>query len=204
MSEFDSIVQIIRQSSDEFLLDRLSRNPDALRLSFWESHFEHLALMDYPCIGGHVLDFGCGTGHADIWLARRGVSVSGVDINRTAIKVARFLAGSEPYEVSRRLRFYHLDELVPDCRFDSVWSSNVFEHIPDPTESIKSISSVCRRGAYILVSVPQGYHYQDPDHVHHFMTKGDLVHHFAGLITPLCVEHDAHNHMLRLLGSINE
>jgi len=44
--------------------------------------------------GGTVLDAGCGTGRVSIELARRGIDVTGVDLDRSMLAEARAVAGS--------------------------------------------------------------------------------------------------------------
>lgn len=62
---------------------------------------------------GHALDLACGQGFAAVWLARRGLSVRGVDISPVAIEHARAL--SVLSGVSERCRFdtFDLDDGLP-------------------------------------------------------------------------------------------
>lgn len=58
---------------DEVFLRRLVMNPLSLMTSFWKNHFEWKEVAAWKELPNRILDFGCGTGHSDIMLAREGV-----------------------------------------------------------------------------------------------------------------------------------
>lgn len=190
--EISAIGRIIRNSisrgiicheCDDVFIQRLLKYPVAYKMSFWEEHFEWKSLRDYPEINGHVLDFGCGTGHSDVFLARNGYMIHGVDLSNIAIKIALDLRKSESKEVQERLSFEVTDVTVPvlnSVKYDSVWSSHVFEHIVDPGPVLNGLRRLVNPGAHLLVSVPYGNAYDDPGHVNHFYTSGELAE-FLGL-----------------------
>jgi len=164
------------QECNDIFVQRLRKYPGALKLSFWENHFEWQAVGNYPEIHGRILDFGCGSGHSDIFLARSGYEIHGVDLSSVGINIANFLRDKEPVDVRQRLSF-SLANIVTDCpesRFDSAWSSHVFEHITDPAPILKGLKNWLKPGAYLLISVPLGYAYDDPGHVNHFADGEDL------------------------------
>ena len=201
MSELDDISRIIQEHTDDLFADRLRICPEVLKMGFWENHFEHRSLSRYPCIKGNILDFGCGSGHSDVWLARRGYVVHGCDVNKTGIMIANYLASKESLDVSNRLKFNTVEEMS-GLKFDSVWSSNVFEHIIDTRLAVEQIKKFVKAGSYILISVPQGYHYDVPDHVHHFHDLDELHKHFCNLLDVVLMEHDKENHVLRFLSTV--
>lgn len=77
---------------------RWDRSSDVLRGSDYDERFERLARAGHDVHGeasfvmafrpGSVLDAGCGTGRVAIELARRGVDVVGVDLDRTMLETA--------------------------------------------------------------------------------------------------------------------
>lgn len=208
IQELAKFINGSQDPDDRVFVDRLMNNPDALKMAFWENHFEHLSINRYPCINGNILDFGCGSGHADIWLAKRGYKIHGGDSSMAGIQIARHLASKEIIDVSSKLKFDLMSIMLGDPNlkhtFDSVWASNVFEHIIDARSALQAIAVLTKPDAYILISVPQGHCYDDPDHVRHFETTMDLYWHFKTMLRILSIEHDQENHMLRLLGTIPE
>jgi SAM-dependent methyltransferase len=71
------------------------------------------ALLDELPPSGPVLDVGCGSGDHAIALARRGLTVVGVDIVQEAITQARAKAAALPPALAARLEFHVSDALRP-------------------------------------------------------------------------------------------
>jgi 2-polyprenyl-3-methyl-5-hydroxy-6-metoxy-1,4-benzoquinol methylase len=174
---------------DRVFVDRLESNPVALRLAAWEDHFEWHALLErYPQLAGHLLDFGCGSGHSDVLLARRGRHIHGVDLSPMGIAIAEYYRSREPAEVRERLSFELRDITLPNDTgrlFDSCWSSHVFEHIADPGPLLAGLRRHLKPDAPILVSVPFENAFDDPGHVNHFYSAAELA---AFLAPHLAVE----------------
>lgn len=72
-----------------------------------------LALINEFPPTGPVLDVGCGTGDLALALAKRGLSVLGVDISSLAIAQAQAKTAAEAPEVSRRVAFQVGNALQP-------------------------------------------------------------------------------------------
>lgn len=187
---------------DKVFQERLRVNPKALKMSFWKKHFEWQDLLSYREIQGRVLDFGCGSGHSDIFLARQGKTVHGVDLSPVGIAIANHLRGREPVEIRQRVTFQCADivnGLPPDAPFDSAWSSHVFEHIEDPGPILVALRRWLRPGAHMLISVPLGHAYDDPSHVHHYETPDDLRQALEKYVRVVQVDCNRDNHVLRAL-----
>jgi SAM-dependent methyltransferase len=168
----------VQAECDSVFTERLRRNTSALRMRFWEDHFEWKDLLGlYPEIDGHMLDFGCGSGHSDVLLARRGRRVYGVDLSPIAIRIAEYYRAREPARVQENLEFEVRDITTPNdlgIRFDSAWSSHVFEHIAEPGPVLRGLEQYLEPGAPLLISVPFRHAYDDPGHVNHFYSPDDL------------------------------
>jgi SAM-dependent methyltransferase len=188
---------------DRIFTDRLRRNPSALRMEFWQEHFEWRDLVrHYPEISGNMLDFGCGSGHSDVLLARAGRNLYGVDVSPVAIRIAEYYRSLEPLHVQERLRFEVRDVCRPNdlgIMFDSAWSSHVFEHIEEPGPVILGLKQYLKPGALLLISVPYGYAYDDPGHVHHFCSADDLRRFLSPHIPVERVDLHEHSQVLRAL-----
>lgn len=214
-SELKTMAGIINQESnsdagksevgtthDQLFIDRLKNNPRALKMSFWEHHFEWRSLKHYPEISGRVLDFGCGTGHSDIFLARQGMTVHGIDLSSVGIAIALYLKGIESEDIRRRLSFEVVDvtkNLPERGLFDAAWSAHVFEHIEHPGAILQGLRCWLKPNAVLLISVPLGYAYDDPDHVNHFFSEGDLENYLGEYVTVERVDIFPENQVLRAL-----
>jgi SAM-dependent methyltransferase len=62
---------------------------------------------------GRALDLACGQGHAAVWLARRGLAVSGFDVSAVAIGQARELARLAGVGERCRFEVFDLDDGLP-------------------------------------------------------------------------------------------
>lgn len=62
---------------------------------------------------GSALDIACGTGRAAVWLAQRGLTVSGFDVSTVAITQARATAASHGVADRCRFEVADLDEGLP-------------------------------------------------------------------------------------------
>ncbi|MNP21750.1 Ubiquinone biosynthesis O-methyltransferase [compost metagenome] len=170
-------------------------------MSFWENHFELSCFDKYPEISGKILDFGCGSGNLDIYLARKGMFIHGIDLSEIGINIANYYKHKEVDEVKKRLCFTLNDVTkdVPKDLYDSAWSTNVFEHILYPGPIFEGLRKWIKPGGYILISVPLGYAYNDSNHVHHFMNNDELKVHLEKYIDVIKVDSDLNNKVIRAL-----
>ncbi len=192
----------LMKECDSVFIDRLKFNKSALKLNFWKTHFELDGFNHFPEITGHVLDFGCGSGHLDIFLARRGMRITGIDASPIAIKICEFLKRRESKLVASRLNFLHLDITEANVKrlaFDNVWSTQVFEHITDPAPIIKGVSQFVKKDAYFLICVPFGHAYDDPGHCNYFFSAMDLENFLSPHIRVIKVKVDIQFNVIRAL-----
>ena len=85
--------------------------------------------------GPRVLDVGCNEGILGLLLARRGIGVTGVDIDAEALGFARELLAREPPDVRERVELVEGDFSRPgmvEGRFDSVMLGDILDRIDDP------------------------------------------------------------------------
>ena len=112
---------------------------------------------------GPVLDVGCGSGDLAIALARRGLSVVGVDFVAAAIAQARDRAAALPPDVAARVEFQVGDALRPTLlgrRFGAVVDSGFF-HLFDGHDRDRFVDELARvlqpRGRYYLLAFAVGF-----------------------------------------------
>ena len=116
--------------------------------------------------GPRVLDVGCSEGILELLLARRGIAVTGVDINSEAIDFAQQLLAKEPEEVRDRVRFVQGDFIgtrPADGLFDTVVMGELIDHVDDPGAVLDKGVKYLRPGGWVVITTPFGVHPND-DH----------------------------------------
>jgi SAM-dependent methyltransferase len=100
-----------------------------------------LTFTDFPSWSNKkVLEIGCGIGTAAINFIRYGADYTGVDLSKNSIELC-----SKSLEVyDYRGSLYHgnaekLDEFLPFCKFDLIYSWGVLHHTPRPDLIINQI-----------------------------------------------------------------
>ena len=133
--------------------------------------------------GPRVLDVGCSEGILEVLLARRGLEVTGVDINADALDFARGLLAEEPDEVRERVELVHgtAEEagLSPGS-FDTVVLGETLEHVHDPAGLLDQSLGPLREGGQVVITTPFGYH---PHEDHH---QTFCLSDFIDLMRPRC------------------
>jgi SAM-dependent methyltransferase len=106
--------------------------------------------------GMRVLDAGCGTGEALQWLydsvAPLG-SVVGIDLAAAHVAAARDNA-SRQTNSSGRVTVLQADVMRPPLAprsFDLVWSVNTINHLREPIEGLRALTSLLRAGGRVAV-----------------------------------------------------
>jgi len=100
------------------------------------SHGEHIREVEsilswYGRKGERVLDIGCSGGLHAIELAKRGYSVTGIDVERSAVELARKRSAAAGLKADFYAADLEKDDLAGFGRFGLVYSlGNVISHIP--------------------------------------------------------------------------
>lgn len=71
-------------------------------------------VADLLPVSGTALEIACGRGRAAVWLARRGMEVTAVDLSRVAIDLAERLAVAEGVADRCRFEVFDLDRGLPE------------------------------------------------------------------------------------------
>jgi len=115
----------------------------------------HLLLIDeFSPVGNgqRVLDVGCGRGYLARILAKRGYKVTGVDMDREALKIARQYC-CEVIETDLQ------NWTGPEGRrFDYLLFGDVLEHLSDPVAFIQRLMPFLNEHGVVVLSVPNVAH----------------------------------------------
>lgn len=99
-----------------------------------------------------VLDFGCGTGEVDIFLALHGATVKGVDFNSISIDRAKKL--SNQFQINDKVSFsvgdIHKQPFQPNSA-DFGISLGVLPHLKDAKRVFDNIIVSCKDGAFVIL-----------------------------------------------------
>jgi SAM-dependent methyltransferase len=118
------------------------------------SYYAHLSIYRFALpfckTGSRVLDAGCGAGYGSAYLADHGASVLAYDAGADAIAYARRRYPQVTYEV----RDLGGPLPIADRSVDAVFSSNVFEHVPNVDALAAECARVVKRDGPVIVAVP--------------------------------------------------
>jgi 2-polyprenyl-3-methyl-5-hydroxy-6-metoxy-1,4-benzoquinol methylase len=116
---------------------------------------------------GSCLDYGAGNGEILLELAGRGHAATYYDVEGVSMNFARWRASQRGLEVE----FLHSKEdLAASARrtgFDTVFSFDVLEHLPDLPGELNFLSSLLGRGGLLVFDVPAGSTQSHPMHLNH-------------------------------------
>lgn len=102
-----------------------------------------------------VLDLGCGAGRHSVCLARNGYEVVGVDVSKSALKIAKEWARGE--KLARVLLAQTTMTCIPfrDSQFDAVISISVIHHAvkKDIEETINEIHRILKKNGLFLANL---------------------------------------------------
>jgi 2-polyprenyl-3-methyl-5-hydroxy-6-metoxy-1,4-benzoquinol methylase len=125
-----------------------SKAVDRKRLRFIEEQ-----LRRYAPPQGSVLDVGCGNGIMSEAIGRCGYQVLGIDISEKAIDKAK-AAGTKS---NIQFRVVSAEDLVADgSTYDAVICSEVLEHLPDPSQLLRTLHALLSDEGVLVVTVPNG------------------------------------------------
>ena len=106
-----------------------------------------------PLAGRRVLDVGCGGGILADSMARKGASVTGIDLSTKALKVAQLhaLEAGTPNIQYREVPVETLAAEAPES-FDVVTCMEMLEHVPDPASVVQACQRLVKPGGMVFFS----------------------------------------------------
>ena len=106
-----------------------------------------------PLQGQTVLDVGCGGGILSDSMARKGATVTGIDLAAKALRVAQLhaLEAQTPNVTYKEIAVEALAMLQPES-FDTVTCMEMLEHVPDPASVVKACHDLVKPGGWLFFS----------------------------------------------------
>ncbi|WP_295760536.1 bifunctional 2-polyprenyl-6-hydroxyphenol methylase/3-demethylubiquinol 3-O-methyltransferase UbiG [Undibacterium sp.] len=138
--------------------------------------------------GKKVIDIGCGGGILAESMARKGATVTGIDLSDKALKVAD-LHGLES-GISVHYEKISAEEMADReaAQYDVVTCMEMLEHVPDPASIIRACAKLVKPGGHVFFSTlnrnPKSYLYAvlGAEYLLQLLPKG--THDYAKFITP--------------------
>ncbi len=101
-----------------------------------------------------VLDVGCGTGSIDLYLAKHGCTVSGIDISAKAIKIAK--SNTKKFNLGNKVKFIlgDIQQMKIKETYDLIICSEIIEHIKNEKKVLLKIKKMLNENGRLVISVP--------------------------------------------------
>jgi len=141
VAKFDSLASRWWDTDGEF---RSLHEINPLRLDWIRQHVE--------LSGKEIIDIGCGGGILAESMAQAGAVVTGIDMAEGPLAVARLHQHESGAEVDYRQAT--AEELAAEApgSFDIVTCLEMLEHVPDPSEVIRSCAELVKPGGHVFFS----------------------------------------------------
>lgn len=104
-----------------------------------------------------VLEIGCGRGGFSRWLARqspRPGEIVAADFSQTAVAIAQQSARRRGIEGIRWVRADVQDLPFADNAFNTIFSCETIEHVPDPSQALRELGRVLKPGGRLFLTTP--------------------------------------------------
>lgn len=137
---------------------------DAMAPRWWDEQGEFRALHDLNPVrlqfiearaalrGRKVLDVGCGGGLLAEAMARRGASVTGIDMAAGPLAVARLHAIESGIEVDYQRSTAESFAARHAAQFDVVTCLEMLEHVPEPGAVVTALGQLVKPGGHVVCS----------------------------------------------------
>ncbi len=173
---------------------------EAIASRWWDPESEFRPLHDInplrlnyidersPLLGKTVIDIGCGGGILSEAMAKRGAKVTGIDMGKAPLSVAKL----HKLESGVDIAYIHstaesMAEQHPES-FDIVTCLEMLEHVPDPASVIQACARLAKPGGHIFFSTinrnPKSFLFAivGAEYVLNLLPKG--THEYKKLIRP--------------------
>jgi 2-polyprenyl-6-hydroxyphenyl methylase/3-demethylubiquinone-9 3-methyltransferase len=142
-----------------------------------------------------VIDIGCGGGILTEAMARKGATVTGIDLSDKALKVADLHSLESGVQVRYQLIAAEDMAAQEPGQYDVVTCMEMLEHVPDPAAIVKAAATLVKPGGQVFFSTlnrnPKAYLFAivGAEYLLRMLPKG--THDYAKFITPAELSHYA-------------
>ena len=173
---------------------------EALATRWWDPESEFKPLHDFnplrsnwidkhsPVAEKSLLDIGCGGGILSEAMAHRGAEVSGIDMGKTPLQIARLHSVESGLSIDYQLSTAEqLADESPNS-FDIVTCLEMLEHVPDPASVVDACARLVKPGGDLYFSTinrnPKSFLFAivGAEYVLNLLPKG--THNYGNLIRP--------------------
>ena len=139
LAKFEAMAPIWWDKSGDF---KALHDINVLRLDYIDTHAR--------LSGKRVLDVGCGGGILSEAMTRLGAKVTGIDMGKAPLAVARGHLGESGLQVDyQHATAEAFSRKHPDT-FDVVTCLELLEHVPDPSSVVLACRKMVRPGGYVF------------------------------------------------------
>ena len=141
-----------------------------------------------PLAGKRVIDIGCGGGILTESMARKGATVTGIDLSEKALKVADLHSLESGVQVRYELIAAEDMAAREAGQYDVVTCMEMLEHVPDPGAIVRAAATLVKPGGQVFFSTlnrnPKAYLYAviGAEYLLRMLPKG--THDYDKFITP--------------------
>ena len=113
----------------------------------------------------NVLDFGGGTGHLALPLARAGLDVTLADLDSTSLAFA--VSRAKRHDIRLKVWKTDVEENAPDAKYDIILALDVLEHLPadELTRAVDRLVKLKHARTLVVLSAPFGRTATHPMHL---------------------------------------
>ncbi|TAK75999.1 MAG: bifunctional 2-polyprenyl-6-hydroxyphenol methylase/3-demethylubiquinol 3-O-methyltransferase UbiG [Gammaproteobacteria bacterium] len=102
--------------------------------------------------GKKVLDIGCGGGILSEGMALKGAQVTGIDMNKSVIEVAKLHQLESGTQVEYQVIAAEAMAAAHPAHYDVVTCLEMLEHVPDPSSIIRACATLVKPGGHVFFS----------------------------------------------------
>ncbi len=157
-----------------------------------------------PLAGKRVIDIGCGGGILAESIAKKGATVTGIDLSEKALKVADLHSLESGVAVRYELIAAEAIAAREPAQYDVVTCMEMLEHVPDPSAVVQACATLVKPGGHVFFSTinrnPKSYLFAviGAEYILRLLPRG--THDYAKFIKPAELSQFARNAGLEVTG----